>query len=104
MALYAWKQDLPIDADTYAAITARMGRSTMPGLITHVAIEKSDGLMQYLDVWESQRAHDAAMAQVVHPAVRPVLLERGIQVAGEPPRIPITVRDVRFADGSSIRG
>ena len=34
--------------------------------------------MRYIDVWESQEACDAAFAAVIHPAVHPVLMERGI--------------------------
>lgn len=101
MALYAWTQDLPIDAATYADITARMGAAAMPGLVAHIAIEKPDGTLRYIDVWESEAQHDAAFEQVVHPAVHPVLQERGIQVRGEPARTPIDVLEVRFADGSS---
>lgn len=104
MSLYAWTQDLPIDAAAYAEITARMGDASMPGLVVHVAIETEGGLLRYLDVWESKAQHDAAMESVVHPAVAPVLAERGIRPAGEPPRTAITVIDVRFADGRSVRG
>jgi hypothetical protein len=103
MHFYAWTQDLPIDASAYADITARMGNSPMPGLVVHVAVEKDDGMMHYLDVWESKEAHDAAFAQVVHPAVHPVLAERHIQVRGEPPRTAIKVIEVRFADGTTVR-
>lgn len=104
MTLYAWTQDVPITADMYADITARMGEAEMAGLVVHIAIEKDDGTLQYVDVWESRETHDAAFEQVVHPAVHPVLAERDVRVAGEPPRKPITVLDVRFADGSTVRG
>jgi hypothetical protein len=102
VAFYAWTQDLPIDADTYADITARMGDAVMPGLVVHVAMEGEDGRMRYLDVWESRELHDAAFEQVVHPAVGPVLRERQIRVDGEPPRTAVKVVEVRFAD-SSVR-
>jgi hypothetical protein len=103
MSFYAWRQDLPINADIYADITARMGDAKMPGLVVHVAIEKDDGTLQYIDVWESQETHDAAFEDVVHPAVHPVLQDRGVHVQGEPPRTPLKVIDVRFADGTSLR-
>ena len=104
MSFYAWRQDLPINAGIYSDITARMGDAKMPGLVVHVAIENDDGTLQYLDVWESQESHDAAFEDVVHPAVHPVLQERGVHVQGEPPRTPLKVIDVRFADGTSLRG
>lgn len=99
--MYAWSQDVPIDADAYRDITARMGSTPMPGLIAHLALEQPDGRLRYLDVWESEEDCDAAMAAVVHPAVHPVLTRRGIHVEGEPPRTPLRVLDVRFADGTS---
>jgi hypothetical protein len=103
MAFFAWTQDLPIDRSAYDDITARMGDSPMPGLVVHVAVEKADGKMHYLDVWESKEAHDAAFASVVHPAVHHVLMERQIHIEGEPPRSDIKVVEVRFADGTAIR-
>lgn len=102
MSFYAWTQDVPIDADTYAAIIARMGDTPMPGLVVHLALERDDGNIHYLDVWESKESHDRAIADVVHPAVGSVLAERGIRPDGEPPRTPIKVIDVRLASGSVI--
>lgn len=102
MALYAWTQDVPIDAEAYGDITARMGDSPMPGLLVHLAIEQEDGHLRYLDVWESQEACDAAFESVVHPAVHPVLVERGVRVEGEPPRVPLPLVEVRFAEGHRV--
>jgi hypothetical protein len=99
MGLYAWTQDVPIDAAAYADITARMGDAPMPGLVVHLALERPDGRLRYVDVWESEEACDAAFEAVVHPAVHPVLAARGIHVAGEPPREPLRLVEVRLADG-----
>jgi hypothetical protein len=104
MSLYAWSQDVPIDAGIYNEIVERMGTAKMPGLVVHVAIEQPGGTLRYIDVWESEQACDAAFEAVVHPAVFPVLAERGIVPDGEPPRTPLRVLDVQFADGSSVRG
>lgn len=103
MSLYAWTQDLPIDAGAYTEITDRIGDAEMPGAIVHIAIELPDGKLRYVDVWESEEACDAAFAAVIHPAVHPVLMSRNIVVDGEPPRIPLNVIDVRFADGTSVQ-
>lgn len=102
MSFYSWTQELPIDAEAYAAIIARMGDAPMPGLVVHLAMEREDGSIHYLDVWESKESHDRAFAEVVHPVVGPVLAERGIRPAGEPPKIPIKVIDVRTASGSAV--
>jgi hypothetical protein len=62
---------LPIDAQTYAAIMDRMGDARMPGLVVHLAMQRDDGSIHYLDVWESKEFHDRAVAEVIHPAVHP---------------------------------
>jgi hypothetical protein len=103
VSLYAWTQDVPIDASIYAEITARMGDAKTPGGLVHIAIELPDGKMRYIDVWESKEACDAAFAAVIHPAVHPVLTARGVVVTGEPPRTALNVIDVRFADGTSVQ-
>jgi hypothetical protein len=79
-----------------------MGEAKMPGLIVHVVIEEADKTLRYLDVWESEQACDEAFETVIHPAVQGMLTERGIHVAGEPPRTPLAVLEVRYADGSAI--
>jgi hypothetical protein len=102
MAFHAWTQDVPIDLEAYRDITGRMGAAEMPGLVVHLAIEQEDGRMSYIDVWRSEQECDAAFETVVHPAVGAVLRERGVVVDGEPPRRPLRVVDVRFADGPAL--
>ena len=104
MAFYAWTQQVPIDAAAYAEIAGRMGEAPMPGLVVHLALEDDDHTVRYIDVWESERTCNAALASVVHPAVGPVLARRRIEVQGEPVRTPLNVIDVRFADGTSLPG
>ncbi|MDL9936327.1 hypothetical protein QSJ18_06190 [Gordonia sp. ABSL1-1] len=104
MAFFAWTQTVPITAEIYDEIAARMGDTPMPGLVVHVATQNSDGSLSYLDVWESKEACEAAVEAVVHPAVHPTLAAHGINPPGEPPRTPAAVLDVRFADGTSLRG
>ena len=93
MSLYAWTQDVPINADAYAEIVARIGYVKMPGSLIHLALEKADGTLRYIEVWESEEACDAAFEKYIHPAVGPVLKERGIRVQGEPPRTELKVVD-----------
>ena len=100
--MFAWSQNVPINQAAYRDVTARMGEAKMPGLLVHLAIEEADGTLRYIDVWESEQACDEAFQAVIHPAVHGMLTERGIQVAGEPPRTPLKVIDVRYADGSAV--
>jgi hypothetical protein len=67
-------------------------------------MQRPDGSVHYLDVWESEEACDKAFEAVIHPVVHPLLGEFDVQVAGEPPRDPVTVLEVRFADGTSVTG
>jgi hypothetical protein len=104
VSYFAWTQDVPIDAAAYADINTRIGASKLPGLVVHIAVEGDDGKVRYIDVWESEQACDAAFDDVIHPAVHPVLAARDIRPAGEPPRHPLNVIDVRFADGPALPG
>ncbi len=101
MTLFAWSQDVPIGTDAYADINARIGTAAMPGLVVHIAVEQPDGTLRYIDVWESEQQCDAAFDSVIHPAVHPVLAQRQVHVDGEPPKLPLRVVDVRFADGTT---
>ena len=100
--MFAWSQNVPINQAAYLDVTARMGEAKMPGLLVHLAIEEADGTLRYIDVWESEQACNEAFETVIHPAVHGMLTDRGIHVAGEPPRTPLTVIEVRYADGSTI--
>ena len=102
MGLYAWTQDVPIDTEAYADITARLGDAPLPGLVVHLAMEQADGHLRYLDVWESEEACDAAFESVIHPAVHPVLVERQVRVTGEPPRVPVRLVEVRLGDRALV--
>src|SRR5471032_3125327 len=100
MSLYAWTQDVPIHADAYAEIVARMDYVKLPGCLVHLALEKPDGTLRYIDVWDSKEACDAAFEKYIHPAVHPVLMERGIRVQGEPLRTELKVVDWSTATNS----
>ena len=67
--MYAYRQDVPIDRATYEKIAARLNKGRMEGLIVHLAIERPDGGLQYVDVWESEEACSRAFEELIHPAV-----------------------------------
>lgn len=77
----------------------RMGDARMPGLVVHLAMQRDDGSIHYLDVWESKEFHDRAVAEVIHPAVHPVLAGLDGPPAGEPTKSLVNVIDVRMAGG-----
>jgi hypothetical protein len=51
---FAFTQDVPIDAAFYGRITAGLGDATPDGLVVHLAVERAEGGLRYLDVWESR--------------------------------------------------
>jgi hypothetical protein len=110
--MYAFEQDVPINAAVYAEIMAGLGPEVPPGLLAHVAIEREDGHLHYLDLWESEQACNEFTESRLHPVVGAALQSAGIRVQGEPPRREVTVVDAwgsgfgtarRIATGSSSR-
>ena len=52
---YAFTQDVPIDAAFYKRITDGLGDSPPKGLIVHAAVERPEGGLRYIDIWESEK-------------------------------------------------
>jgi hypothetical protein len=88
---YAFIQDVPIDAELYADIRARLGDDTPDGLLVHVVQRLDDGL-RYVDVWESEeqctRFHDERLMPLVLEA------HAAHGVVPDPSRIRLEVIDV----------
>lgn len=96
--MYAFEQDVPINATAYekiiAGISERSGGATPQGLVVHIAIEREDGHLSYLDLWETQDDCERFTEELLHPVVGAALAAAGIQVDVEPPRRSATVVDV----------
>lgn len=89
---YAFTQDVPIDAVFYWRIVDALGDEPAKGLITHLAVERPEGGLRYIDVWESQQDCDRFAEERLHPAVHGLLREIfGDQFPPEPERIPLSV-------------
>lgn len=89
---YAFTQDVPIDAATYARIRDEIGDEPPPGLIVHLAIELSEGGLRYITVWESEQDSDRFSEQRLHPVVHAMLREVfGDDLPPEPDRTPMSV-------------
>jgi hypothetical protein len=88
---YAFVQDVPIDAATYKRITDGLGDAPPPGLIVHLALERPEGGLRYIDIWESE-AHWARFGEDrLHPVVHGILGEVfGDDLPPEPERTPIS--------------
>ena len=90
--MYAFTQDVPIDAAFYRRIADALGPEPPDGLVTHLAIERPDGGLRYIDVWESEEQWAAFTEERLHPVVHGLLREVfGEHLPEEPERRPITV-------------
>jgi hypothetical protein len=89
---YAFTQDVPIDAATYAQIRESLGDDAPPGLIVHLAIERPEGGLRYITVWESEADSDRFSEDRLHPVVHAMLRDVfGDDIPPEPERIPLSV-------------
>ena len=89
---YAFIQDVPIDAATYARIAEGLGDDPPQGLIVHVAIERAEGGLRYIDVWESEQHFERFAEERLHPVVHGLLREVfGDDLPPEPERSPVSV-------------
>jgi hypothetical protein len=89
---YAYIQDVPIDSAAYDRITEGLGDVVPAGMLVHIALERPEGGLRYLDVWESEddcnRFGEERLHPVVHPVLRDVFGDDGMP--DEPERTPVT--------------
>ena len=83
---YAFTQDVPINVDIYQRIIRGLGDSPPEGLILHMAMERPEGGLRYIDVWESETDWDRFAEERLHPVVLPILGELLGTQPPEPPR------------------
>jgi hypothetical protein len=90
--MYAFTQDVPADRVLYRRILDGLGPDAPHGLLFHVAIERPEGGLRYIDVWESQSDCDEFTETRLHPIVHGLLSEIfGDEVPPEPERVPLSV-------------
>lgn len=92
---YAFIQDVPIDAAFYARIKQGLGDEPPTGMVSHVALERAEGGLRYIDVWESEEDWDRFAEERLHPVVHALLAEIfGDQLPPEPDQTVMAVIDV----------
>ena len=90
--MYAFTQDVPIDAATYQRILDGLGSTVPDGLVIHLAIERPEGGLRYVDVWESREQAELFTEERLHPVVHGLLREVfGDDLPPEPPRPELRV-------------
>ena len=95
--MYAFIQDVPINEELYAQIRANLGSEPLPGLLVHLVVRREDGLVRYIDVWESKEACNETFERRIHPAVFAAFKEAKFRPSGEPSRTEVTVVDLMLA-------
>jgi len=87
--MFAYTQDVPIGRELYGRISAAIGEEPLEGLLVHIVVERENGQLRYIDVWESKEAYALAMDTRIHPAVDVAF--GGSRPEGEPTSQPLTV-------------
>lgn len=80
--VYAFTQDVPIDAGLYRRIMDELGPEPIDGQLLHLCVRREDGGLRYIDVWESQEHCARAFDERIHPAVDRAF--EGARPSGEP--------------------
>jgi hypothetical protein len=89
---YAFTQDVPVDAAFYRRITDGLGPDAPAGLVLHLAVERPDGGLRYIDLWESREDCERFVEERLHPVVHSLLAEVfGDAVPDEPARTELPV-------------
>ncbi len=70
---YAFTQDVPIDATFHARLMDQLGSELPEGLIMHLAVERPEGGLRYVDVWESEEDCNRFVDTRLHPALGALL-------------------------------
>src|SRR3569623_3472828 len=96
--MYAFMQDVPIIDELYAKIRANLGDEPLPGLLFHLVVRREDGLLRYIDVWESAEACGQTIEKRIPPAVFAAFKEAKFRPSGEPSRPELP--DVVHQDGA----
>jgi hypothetical protein len=91
---YAFSQDVPIDAEFYGRIRQGLGTELPKGLISHIAVERPEGGLRYVEVWETEEDWDRFAEERLHPVVHGLLAEIfGDELPPEPERALLRVVD-----------
>jgi hypothetical protein len=89
--MYSFIQDVPIDAALYGRITDGLGDTAPSGLLVHLAIERPEGGLRYIDIWETEEDCDRFAEQRLHPVVHGLLAEVFGDQLPEAPRAPLSL-------------
>ena len=90
--MFAFTQDVPIDAEFYQRIADGIGSTPPPGMLLHLATKLPGGGLRYLDIWETEDDWSRFVDDRLHPVVHGLLSELfGDQLPPEPTQTPVEV-------------
>lgn len=95
--VYAYIQDVPIGEDMYRRMIDGLGPEPLAGQLLHLCVRQGDGILRYIDVWESEQACAQAFEDRIHPTVDAAF--GGQRPSTEPEVQPL---DVLHASGSLL--
>jgi len=98
--MFAFIQDVPIDATVYERIRSGIGDTLPDGLVIHLALERPEGGLRYIDVWQSEQQAEQFVEDRVHPVVHALLRE--VFDDDLPPEPPSTTVNVVHAWGHGM--
>lgn len=92
---YAFTQDVPIDAAFHQRMMDGLGDELPEGLIMHVALERPEGGLRYLDIWDTEEEYDRFIESRLHPIIHSLLADVfGDDMPPEPERQPVAVAHI----------
>jgi heme-degrading monooxygenase HmoA len=72
--------------EIYDAVAEKLEIEGNPpaGMIAHAAIDRGEGGMRIVDVWESQQDFETFRDERLFPAIQSVMQEKGVEMEGPP--------------------
>ena len=75
---YGFMQDVPADEAMYRQIRELLPSEAPKGLVAHLVMERPEGGLRYVDVWDTEADWERFRDEQVEPAVGQVLASFGI--------------------------
>jgi hypothetical protein len=92
---YAFTQDVPIDVAFHRRVMDGLGDELPEGLIMHVALERPEGGLRYLDIWDTEEDCDRFVESRLHPIIHSLLADIfGDDMPPEPERQVVAVAHI----------
>ena len=75
---YAFIRDVPASADQYREVRADLGDELPKGLVAHLVVQRPEGGLRYIDVWDTEADWERFRDQRLTPAVEAMFARHGL--------------------------